>query len=207
MFDEVAPDDDAGFPRMLSRGRAFVYVLACRDDNVFKVGFCRDPLQRWRTLHRRYFDFFDLTRGLLVGTTHVRDAQRLERELHGALANYSALEPLAVTASAAGSTEWFRGALDDAVTAALDAAVAHDFEIHQPPATWLHSILLARKDLLFAWSGKLLEAIEYERHNASDDAQRHRYERALRDALDLFDALDIDVTSSIPPAVANWRCR
>ena len=42
-------------PRFASRGRTFVYVLPCRDEDILKVGFSRDPLDRFRTLHRRFF--------------------------------------------------------------------------------------------------------------------------------------------------------
>ena len=72
-------DDEVGYPRFASRGRTFVYVLPCREADILKVGFSRDPLDRLRTLHRRFFEFFDLDRGLLIETDHLRDARRIER--------------------------------------------------------------------------------------------------------------------------------
>ncbi len=96
------PDTGPGLPRTVARGRAFVYVIPCRDDTLFKIGFSRDPMQRWRTLHRRFFEFFDLDQGILVGVDRVSDARRIERLLLKAFADYQALAPLLVSVSAAG---------------------------------------------------------------------------------------------------------
>jgi hypothetical protein len=52
-------EEDSPYPRFASRGKAYVYVLPCRDEDLLKVGFSRDPFTRFSTLHRRFFDFFD----------------------------------------------------------------------------------------------------------------------------------------------------
>jgi hypothetical protein len=190
---------------MLSRGRAFVYVLACRDDTLFKIGFCRDPIERWRTLHPRFFEFFDLDRGALIATNRVSEARRIERELLDAFAIHQAFAPAVIPFSAAGHTEWFRGVLDDVMQVTEGAARREGLVLHRPPSAWLRSSLLMRKDLLYAWSGRVLEAIEYERYNASDERGRAMYERALGDALDLLHAVHLDFSSWVPPEVMRWH--
>ena len=92
---------DSPVPRFASRGRAFVYVLPCRDEDLLKIGFSRDPLQRMRALHRRFFDFFDLDRAFLVATDRVRDARRIERALLTAFADRRSPAPLVVPDAAA----------------------------------------------------------------------------------------------------------
>ena len=69
------------YPRSLSKGRAFACLLPCRQEDIAKIGFSRDPLIRVHTLHRRYFEFFDLDRAVLVAPDQVRDARRIEPPL------------------------------------------------------------------------------------------------------------------------------
>ena len=52
--------DEVRYPQFASRGRAYVYVLPCRDEDLLKLGFSRDPFTRFHTLHRRFYEFFDL---------------------------------------------------------------------------------------------------------------------------------------------------
>jgi hypothetical protein len=191
-------------PRFASRGRAFVYVAPCRDDNVFKIGFSRNPLERFRTLHARFFDFFDLELGVLVATDHVRDARRLERRLITALADYQALAPVVVPTSAAGHTEWFRGALDEALAIAAGFETAEGFVIHRPASAWFRLVLRERADLLYAWSARMLEAIEYETHNGAAPDSARAYEDSLRHTLDAYAAFGIDLAPLLPAHVARW---
>ena len=201
-----SPDayDDAPLPRFASRGRAFVYIAPCRDDNVFKVGFSRNPLERFRTLHARFFDFFDLEQGVLVATDRVRDARRLERRLITALAAYQALAPLVVPTSAAGQTEWFRGALEDALAIAEGFETSEGFAIHRPASTWFRRVLRERADLLFAWSARMLEAIEYETHNGAAPDSARAYEASLRHTLDAYAAFAIELPPLLPAQVTRW---
>jgi hypothetical protein len=196
--------DDAPLPRFASRGRAFVYIAPCRDDNLFKIGFSRNPLERFRTLHARFFDFFDLEQGLLVLTDRVRDARRLERRLITTLADFQALAPLVVPTSAAGHTEWFRGALEEALAIAAEFESAEGFEIHRPASAWFRQVLRERADLLYAWSARLLEAIEYETHNAASPDGARDYEESLRRTLDAYAAFAIDVAPLVPVQVVRW---
>lgn len=198
-------DDPAAFPRRLSRGRAFVYVLGCRDDTLFKVGFTRDPMDRWRTLHARFFEFFGLDQGILVATEKVSQARALERRLLEALSDCQALAPLAVRETAGGHSEWFRGAMAEAVDVAKEAASRNAWS-WQRPDEWMRSALSARRDLLFAWSAAMLDALEYEKHNAPAgfEAAGAVYERALADALDAFGAVGLDVGDAVTERVRRW---
>lgn len=195
---EDAPLEDLGFPRRLARGRAFVYVAPCRNDTLLKIGFSRDPLQRLRSLQRRFFDFFDLDGGVLVATDRVAEARRLERHLLRMFAPYAALEPPSVPAAAAGGNEWFRGVAEDAADAADAYARDHGLAVQRPLRDWLREVLLERSDRLFAWTGAMLEAIEYGEHNG-DAGQARACERALCDALDAFLAAGLDPAPLVPP--------
>ena len=203
----MLPDEDPGFPRQLARGKAFVYIVPCRDDTLFKIGYTRDPLARWQTLHRRFFEFFDLERGVLIASDKVSEARRIERSLLATFIDYQAFAPLIVPASAAGHTEWFRGVLEEAVTGASDHAVCAGLTVHRPPAAWLRAVLIERTDRLFAWTRRMLDMIEFESHNASE---RHpndadRYERGLGDALDAMESMDLDIAPHVPADVLQWH--
>jgi hypothetical protein len=50
----------------------------------------------------------------------------------------------------------------------------------------------------------MLEAIEYERFNAPPSIAPNALERALRDALDCFDELGIDIQPLVPEPVFRW---
>src|SRR5690242_7613646 len=105
MSDETETRD----PRFASRGRAYVYVIPCRDEDLLKVGFSRDPLQRLQAFHPRFFRFFDLDRAFLIGTDFVRDARRIERRFITTFAEQRSTAPLVIRDAAAGRTEWYRG--------------------------------------------------------------------------------------------------
>jgi hypothetical protein len=201
-------DDDAAYPRFASRGRTFVYVLPCREQDLLKVGFSRDPMQRLRTLHPRFFDFFDLQRGLLVETGQLREARRIERLLITRFADHRAPAPLAVPQAAAGHTEWYRGVHPDVIALARDAARDGGFAVH-PLHGWLRARMEERSDLLFDWSDRLLDAIDYARFNPPDDCggvwpELARMEQALGRVLDACAALGMDVRALVAPAVFAW---
>ncbi len=66
-------------------GRSFAYVFPCAWEDHCKIGFSSDPLARIASLHRRWFEFFDLEGGALVEAESVRDARDLELELRAGL--------------------------------------------------------------------------------------------------------------------------
>jgi hypothetical protein len=198
-------EEESPIPRFASRGRAYVYVLPCRDEDLLKVGFSRDPLQRLQTLHARFFRFFDLDRAFLIATDTVRDARRIERRFIETFAERRSPAPLVVPDAAAGYTEWYRGAHADAEAMARGFCAGEGYTLHAPLRDWLRELFRERGALLFAWSAKMLEAIEYERFNAPPSARPSALERALRDALDCFDELGIDIEPLVPEPVFRWH--
>ncbi len=192
------------YPRFASQGRTFVYVLPCRDEDLLKVGFSRDPLGRFRTLHRRYFDFFDLDRGLLLEVDQLRDARRIERLFIETFATDRAPAPLVIPQSAAGHTEWFRGVSAQADALARQLCADHDCVLHAPLADWMRLRFGDWSELLYDWSTRMLELIQYEHFNVQSTDQLRRTDRALRGVLDAYVALDLDIDALVPETVATW---
>jgi hypothetical protein len=200
----VNDETETQYPRFASRGRAFVYVIPCRDEDLLKVGFSRDPLQRLQAFHPRFFRFFDLDRAFLIGTDFVRDARRIERRLITAFAEQRSLAPLVVRDAAAGRTEWYRGVYPKASALAREICEVDGFTLHAPLRDWLRDLFEERGALLFAWSTRMLEAIEYERFNMPPSITPSALEHALRDALDCFEELAIPIEPLVPEAVLSW---
>jgi hypothetical protein len=187
-------------PRLISQGRAFVYVLPCVFEDILKVGFSRDPVARLQTLHRRYFEFFDLESALLIETDNVRDARRIERRLLDALRDHRAPAPRIVPFEAAGHTEWFRGTADKLIDLANCLALEQGYRVHAPLCPWIRSELAQRADLLFEWSSHAWLQLEC----LTEAEDRRRATAALRDALDAYAALDLTLIERIPGEVFNW---
>ena len=199
------PEQEAGFPRRLSKGRAFVYVVPCRDETRFKIGFARDPIERWRSLHRRFFVYFDLEQGLLLESPRVAEARAIEQRLLAQFRAYAAFAPLEVAPAAGGASEWLRGVLDEVAAAALALANAHGLMAHRPASGWLRAHLLERCDLLFDWSARMLEQVEYEREHLVDPSRPALAAGTLRDTLDAYAAVGIDLADHLPATVLRWQ--
>lgn len=197
-------DDEQPEPRFASRGRAYVYLLPCRDADVAKVGFSRDPLDRLRSLHRRFFEFFDLERAALVETATVRESRALERRLIESLADCRASAPLVVREVAGGYTEWHAGATGRALEIMTRAVAERGHALHAPLSRWLRARLAEQAAMLYQWSAKMLEAAEYERHHAPPGAPGDSVARALRETLDAYLALGIEVEPRVPGSVWRW---
>jgi hypothetical protein len=197
-------DDDVPYPRFASQGRAHVYVLPCRDEDLLKVGFSRDPFTRFRTLHRRFFDFFDLDRALLLDTEHVKDARRIERRLIETFAGERAMAPLVVPVSAAGHTEWYRGVYAEAVSLMDEMAALGGFPLRRGIAPWLGSYLDARADLLHDWSLRIVDTLDWAAHNAPGDRGADTLRDALLDTLDMFVAAGLPIEPLVPDRVVDW---
>jgi hypothetical protein len=200
----VSDETEIREPRFASRGRAFVYIIPCRDEDLLKVGFSRDPLQRLQAFHPRFFRFFDLDRAFLIGVDHVRDARRVERRFITAFAECRSPAPLVVRDAAAGRTEWYRGAYPDASALGKQICALDGFTLHAPLRDWLRHLFDERAALLFAWSARMLDAIEYERFNITPSPNPSALERALRNALDCFDELAIPIEPLVPEPVFRW---
>ncbi len=195
-------------PRTSSRGsgRSFVYLLPCRESDLVKIGYSRTPLQRFHTLHARWFDYFDLDAGALVELERVAEARRLERALLVRYAARRAIAPFAVPKSAAGHTEWHAGVHDDALAHARSLCAEGGLALHAPLRGWLRAELGARLDRLHDWSLAMLEQAEYERFNAIDaPGGAGAPARALRDALDACAALGLPLEAVLPDAVLRWH--
>ena len=199
-------DLEAPYPRFLSRGRCHVYLFPCRDRDLQKIGYARDPLARLWSLHRRFFAFFDLERGALVETATVREARALERALHERCADARTPAPLEARELAAGEHEWFCGVEPDARVAMLQAAEERGLRFEPSLADWLRARLGDAHAALWQWSERMAEAIEYERHNVPAELREGRAERALWDALALCEALGLDAGTLVPGRVwAHYR--
>jgi len=199
-------DDPAPAWRIASRGRCYAYLLPSRDEDVVKVGFSRDPLQRLRALHVRYFDFFDLDRGALVEFEHVRDARALEAQLKRSLADAATWAPLVIRSAAGGRTEWFRGVSNRAHAAMADHAQAAGFVLHANLREWLHDRLVSHADALFDTSLHAWRAIDYIEHNGDARSARLQ-ERALRNALDAYAAVGVELDTRLEGTVLEWYRR
>jgi hypothetical protein len=192
---------DAPIPRFASRGKAFVYVLPCRDRDLVKVGFARDPLKRFMDLHRRFHAFFDLDRGLLVAVETVAQARAIERTLLTRFADARANAPLEVREVAAGKTEWYQG-IDPQVTREAEAlAAAGDHEVIAPLRNWLGKRLEENADRAYDWAARLYEAIA-EAH--AYGARPERAEAALAQTIERYEAVGIRARGFLPDDVVAW---
>jgi hypothetical protein len=213
--DEIEADSDRPW-RPASSGPSFVYVLPCFGEDLAKIGMSRDPLDRFQTLHPRWFEFFDLDEGLLVETDSVREARAIELQLGHAHALHSAPAPLTVSPAPGGHPEWFRG-LAGEVQQLADLQRERGHTVHRPLRAWLRHALGQRGPLLFHWSAAMLAAIEDARHaerqaawgllpgeRVAAPSAPSRLERALRDALDAFAALDLPPHALVPAQVVDW---
>jgi hypothetical protein len=171
----------------LSTRRSYVYVLPCDGEDLLKLGFTRDPLQRLRTLHRRYFDFFDLDAGFLVQTDSVRDARAIERRWAARLIEHRAAMPLTIAAGAGGDTEWYRGALAALQLAATEAESA-GYAVHCPLRRWLATNLRSAGTHAWEWARHALLLIDAGQTGASTQ---------LRDGLDALAAAGLDVADCV----------
>ena len=197
----IDPDFDRRRPS--SEGKAFVYVLPLRSEELLKLGFSRDPAVRMQSLHARYFEFFDLDRVFVIETDRVREARRMESELKRAIEIHRAPAPLEVSWQARGETEWYRGAYASLCAAARELA-QRGFSV-RPGNSWLRDRLLARSGDLYEWSLLVFEQMRLA-HDPTELVHRATLAATLRDRLDALTAVDIDVAQCTPVDVVDWYC-
>lgn len=193
----VDPRDPAA-AHTLSRGRCFLYVAPCAYEDLTKIGFSRDPLQRLQSLHRRWFEFFMPERIALVELDTVGEARALELALKRELVELNTPVPLTIAREAAGHGEWYRGASDRLMQVVRQLA-AQGHRVHSPVAPWLRDALQARAELLYSWTEAALSVDELELRAGLTPAQR-----AVRDVLDAYTAFDLELQERLPPAVWRW---
>ena len=194
-------DRRAGEGRIPSRGRCHLYVFPCAWEDLCKLGFSRDPLARLQSLHPRFFDFFDLDQGLLVETDTVAEARAMETRLRRALAEHNATAPLTIREEAGGAREWYRGA-PDALGQATASLAAQGHRVHAPLRPWLRHALLQRSDRLFSWTEGMLSPDELEGLSGWTPGQGR-----VRDALDAWVGMEIDLAPLLPARVLAWHQR
>lgn len=188
----------AGDPQEVATdGRCFAYVFPCAWEDHCKIGFSTDPLARICALHPRWFDFFDLEGGVLVEAESIRDARDLELELRAGLGGYNAPSPMTIRVPAGGHTEWFRGVtgLLHGRTEALALRGYRVYRLHR----WLLAAMERRVDRLHEWTLSQLSVDELEGLLGSTPAQQR-----VRDVLDAFQALGIDVEPLLAASILHW---
>jgi hypothetical protein len=189
--------------RPASVGQSFVYVFPCQGEDILKLGFSRDPLNRIQTLHQRYFEFFDLERAILIQTDRVREARAIEHSLRVELALQNAPAPLVVQRKAGGHTEWYRGAL----VQLTDAAIGFEqqgYRVHRDVRMWMRDRLAERSSILYHWSAQMLEAIHGENTGQESPQLSTSLEWTLRNALDAYRAFELPLEEFVPDEVTRW---
>jgi hypothetical protein len=196
--------DDFVMPRTLGKGRTYVYMLPWREQDLLKVGFSREPVTRLRTLHRRFFDVFDLDRGLLLETERVAQARAIERAILSRHAADRSPAPLSVPDEAAGYSEWLRGVCPGVTAMLRDTAARESLPLH-PLRDWLRARFASQSDVLYTWSLRMLEAIEYEAFNAPPEFQKGEAARSLAYTMDACEAVGLPLSRLFPDSVLAWR--
>lgn len=180
----------------MADGRGYVYVLpAAGAEDLLKVGATADPLARWSAFHPRWFQAFDLERGLLVETETRRDAQRLETQWHRALRAHRCPMPMTIRMAAGGQTEWYRGAY--AATAEFaDRCRTLGHTIHSDVPAWLAPRMREQQARLF----ELLQQAASD-HFAGWLAPAQRV--ALRDLVEAHCCFDPSVRERLPESALS----
>lgn len=181
--------------------RSFVYVFPARGEAILKLGMSRDPFTRLRSFHPRYYEFFELESGYLISAVDTRDARRIERALGAQLIVHNArLSPLEVRRSAGGHTEWYRGAATELRVQAEALVGAGGYWPIIALDEWIRKRLIADAALLYEWSGTMLDGLDA----TADTPQAIAIECTLRDALDAYSALGLDVHPHLSPDASAW---
>ncbi|MET0807474.1 MAG: GIY-YIG nuclease family protein [Pseudoxanthomonas sp.] len=172
----------------------FTYVFPCVVEDHCKVGFSRDPLARLQSFHRRWFEFFDLDRAILVEAETRRDARDLELELRRPLRPHQAPVPMTIRRQAGGHTDWLRGAY--AALAAQAMELQHrGHTVHADARPWLAGAMLERADRLYSWAAT---------HFPDGAANAGPAElQLLADVLDAYRAMGIDTAPWLPAEIVQ----
>ena len=185
-------------------GRTYVYVLPNLGEDLVKVGLTHDPFERFRAFHPRFYAYFDLERGLLIETTQLREARRVERLFIERWPAHRAVAPTIVNEAAGGHTEWFRGIETIAPEFASRIAERYGYTLHTPLKAWLRGRLSEHADALYQWSSTVLDDIQ-QRALYEPNLRDQRLESMLRDMLDMYAAMDFSLETLVPAAVFNWH--
>ena len=168
-----------------------------------KIGFARDPWARMQALHPRFHAFFDLHRAALLETDRVREARAVEKELKSAFAAAQVLAPVQVRQRAAGRFEWFRGVHPEAVAALQAASGSLGYPLHAPLSDWLRGQWLQQVECVRDWIRHEYEQVEAWHFNAVAALGAAR-ERALRNRLDAWESIGMDLQPWLGNDVRHW---
>jgi hypothetical protein len=168
---------------------AFVYVVPARFDDILKIGFSRQPAQRIRSFHSRYFEYFDLDRGFLIAATDEKDARRIERLLALRFADHRTHAPLVIERAPGGSTEWYRGAYPLVLEASTQIVIDGGYRPLLCAATLIREELLREREHLFEHAIAVLDAVD----GLGQDPLALDIAAGFRVALEAFRAFDIPV--------------
>lgn len=163
----------------------YLYLLPLAYEDILKLGMARDPFVRALAFSRRYYEFFDLSRAVLVEYDSRKEAQARETTLHWRLRDWNAMQPIMVRSAAAGRTEWYRGAY-----AALLAEIEHDqaqsHTVYRPALPWWQARLRSEREKLYEW------IIWLTRDDACPLPLQER-RRRLVDVLDAYEKLGVSL--------------
>jgi predicted GIY-YIG superfamily endonuclease len=174
----------------------YLYVLPTAYEDLLKVGISADPLVRAHAFSRRYYESFDLAASMLVEFDRRSEARRRESALHRLLRRCNADQPLLVPRSAAGHTEWYRGACAD-VRGEIEADRERGYMVHAPGLQWWRTRLRQQEPLLYEWASRMLA----ESPDGVLDADRLQQ---LADVVDAWPALGLALGDVLPPSLLHW---
>lgn len=167
-----------------------LYLLPLAYEDILKLGIARDPFVRALAFSRRYYEFFDLSRAVLVEYDSRKEAQARETALHRRLRDWNAMQPITVRRAAAGKTEWYRGAYD-ALLAEIEHEHTQGCTMHRPALPWWQARLRSERERLYEWITWLTR----------DDAcplplqERRQW---LVDVLDAYEKLGVSLEGVLP---------
>lgn len=182
----------------------YLYVLPLAYEDILKLGISRDPFTRAMAFSRRYYEFFDLSRSLLVEFDSRKQAQSRETALHRQLRDWNAMQPITVPRAAAGKREWYRGAYDT-VLAQIERDETEGRIVHRPALPWWQARLGAERERMCEWLAQVPRECAGELRTRMIADALGGYVAlgvSLRDVL-LPDALEVLASSATIPKLAT----
>ncbi len=182
--------------------RWFVYLLTSSDCSAFKVGFTCNPLQRLYSFSHRYFERFDLAASCLLQVEANLNARALEGEIKRALSEHRIECPSWVLPQAGGDTEWFSPIyFSDALAQLRSHGSAQDGAGTLNVEDFVRKALERARPYFESWVLAQAQAILRLR-SRREQLMVATEVRTLRDWLDAYRALNVEVFADNPDARA-----